>query len=716
VFRGKKLFWKYLITYLLVSALITFSMFIMLRSMIRLQINGAKAAQQEKLNIVAEAIENRFVQYNEIATLIYLDSAVSPSWIRQSEYNAYEAIQKLKLYRSKCIDIDQIIICVDGDRLYSTKGFYTLDTFINSYCRMSGEGSRVFTDALKSDHAVCCLIESTRDGITMQILYYHCTLPINDTCSSSSVEFIIDLRVMSQELEILLGDNSGYASIALEDGTLLTEIGDIMISETAADQSEFRYKGINYSSQSLTTPRSGFNIRVITNNQQIISSVYRVWRPAFIVLIMLTVVAVALSFLFSSYNYQPIRALYDSVVTLPDGGNELDSIQRVFAITSEEMNHLKSFRDDSRTLIYKQALRMMFEGNERDELAARQMLNFLGMEDIPNWYSVAVVEMTPNAQQQLLDRGAIPLYFLRYNNIDLMCVLLATDNDDTLTESFVEKVCALRLNTEARIGVGQVYDVCGRIRRSMNEALAALDSCATGETVYFSTMTRMHSLEAGIDETLRNGISDAVKGRDRERMLRCLDSFIEYLKDETFAEDIRLFLMYDVVHLVANALVEIGMDRTFRNDLTHVDTGSIVRFEITMQILMNHIADTKDTTEYTDSRFRQIRTYIEQNFCASSLSAERVADQFGITRGHLSRIFKEASGMTYIDFVTGLRIREAKRRLCETQDSIQCILESVGYHDAASFHRKFKQLTGMTPLQYRNNVCKDEAQEEFDNL
>ena len=96
MFRGKKLFWKYLATYLLVIALITISMFIMLRSMIRLQIDEAKDAQLEKLNIVAENVNNRFLQYNEIATLIYLDSAVSPSWIIQSDYNAYEAIQRLK--------------------------------------------------------------------------------------------------------------------------------------------------------------------------------------------------------------------------------------------------------------------------------------------------------------------------------------------------------------------------------------------------------------------------------------------------------------------------------------------------------------------------------------------------------------------------------------------------------------------------------------------
>ena len=707
MFRGKKLFWKYLATYLLVIALITISMFIMLRSMIRLQIDEAKNAQLEKLNIVAENVNNRFLQYNEIATLIYLDSAVSPSWIIQSDYNAYEAIQRLKLYRSKCIDIDQIIICVDGDKLYSSKGFNTLKTYTSAFLQMTEESSIGFAEDLHSTHSTCRLIESTRPGFSTRYLYYHCTLPINDTHSDSSVEFIIDISMISQELERIFNDNGGYASITLEDGTLVAEVGDSSLQKIAADRAEFRFGGINYSCQSMTSSQFRFVISAITDNSKILTSVYGVWRPVFIELILLTLIAVFLSFVFSRNNYHPIRALYDSVVTLPDGDNELDSIQRVFAITSEEMHHLQSFQNDSRALICEQALRMMFEGNERDEAAARQMLNFLGMEEIPNWYAVAVIESSSGAQQRS-DWNATPCFFLRYNGTDLMCTLLATDTDEGLKEFFVEKVCSLRPTAEARIGVGQVYDVPGRVRRSMNEALAALDNCGKGETVYFSTMTRMQSLEVGIDESLRNGIQDAVKMRDREQMLQCLEHFMEYLRNESFSDDIRLFLMYDVVHVVANVLMEMGIEKSLMNELTQVDTSSLVRFEITMQALVHYIADTKDTTEYRDNRFIRIRTYIEQNYNESSLSVERVAEQFDITRGHLCRIFKEEAGMTYIEFVTELRIREAKRRLRDGEESIQSILESVGYHDAASFHRKFKQLTGVTPLQYRNSARKSE--------
>lgn len=77
-------------------------------------------------------------------------------------------------------------------------------------------------------------------------------------------------------------------------------------------------------------------------------------------------------------------------------------------------------------------------------------------------------------------------------------------------------------------------------------------------------------------------------------------------------------------------------------------------------------------------------------------------ERFNMTRSYLSRLFKEKTGSTYIEFLSSLRLEEAKRMLRETEMSIQDILQSVGYHDAASFHRKFKQMTGMTPAAYRD--------------
>lgn len=50
---------------------------------------------------------------------------------------------------------------------------------------------------------------------------------------------------------------------------------------------------------------------------------------------------------------------------------------------------------------------------------------------------------------------------------------------------------------------------------------------------------------------------------------------------------------------------------------------------------------------------------------------------------------------------TALRMNEVKRLLRETDESVQSIVQAVGYIDISSFIRKFRKMEGLSPSQYR---------------
>ena len=65
------------------------------------------------------------------------------------------------------------------------------------------------------------------------------------------------------------------------------------------------------------------------------------------------------------------------------------------------------------------------------------------------------------------------------------------------------------------------------------------------------------------------------------------------------------------------------------------------------------------------------------------------------------RRFREATGMTPLDYVQALRLEEAKQML-ETGDlPVEAIANEVGYEDASFFGRLFRRKVGLTPAQYR---------------
>lgn len=95
------------------------------------------------------------------------------------------------------------------------------------------------------------------------------------------------------------------------------------------------------------------------------------------------------------------------------------------------------------------------------------------------------------------------------------------------------------------------------------------------------------------------------------------------------------------------------------------------------------------------------REYILTNYADSSLSLDLVADYLNVSAGYLSRIFKNAAGRNFSDFLQDVRMENARRLLKTTIIPTNRIALMVGYSNATYFRTAFKMRVGMTPRQYR---------------
>ncbi|WP_066051179.1 response regulator transcription factor [Robertmurraya korlensis] len=95
--------------------------------------------------------------------------------------------------------------------------------------------------------------------------------------------------------------------------------------------------------------------------------------------------------------------------------------------------------------------------------------------------------------------------------------------------------------------------------------------------------------------------------------------------------------------------------------------------------------------------------YIRNNF-QTDLGVEQTAEQVGLSVSYFSLLFKQKTGLTFLDYVTNVRMEYACLFLQNTDLKTYEIAEKVGYTDQRYFSQVFKKKMKKTPSEYRKLV------------
>ena len=108
----------------------------------------------------------------------------------------------------------------------------------------------------------------------------------------------------------------------------------------------------------------------------------------------------------------------------------------------------------------------------------------------------------------------------------------------------------------------------------------------------------------------------------------------------------------------------------------------------------------------------EILLYISKHY-REPIKLDTLSHALGYTKGHLSHILSAIPGFNFNALVNSLRIELAKRYLTESDRRSLDIALEVGFSCERSFHRVFKQLTGMTPREYTDKKRLDASFENY---
>lgn len=79
-----------------------------------------------------------------------------------------------------------------------------------------------------------------------------------------------------------------------------------------------------------------------------------------------------------------------------------------------------------------------------------------------------------------------------------------------------------------------------------------------------------------------------------------------------------------------------------------------------------------------------------------------LANRFYLSASYLSRIFKEVSGFSLIEYLNLVRIKEAQKLLRETKLKIVVVAKKVGFGNISHFCKMFRHIVRLSPREYRN--------------
>jgi AraC family transcriptional regulator, transcriptional activator for feuABC-ybbA operon len=103
---------------------------------------------------------------------------------------------------------------------------------------------------------------------------------------------------------------------------------------------------------------------------------------------------------------------------------------------------------------------------------------------------------------------------------------------------------------------------------------------------------------------------------------------------------------------------------------------------------------------FTLQQVTKILDYFHTHY-EEEVSISEVADMFDIDRRRIAYLFEKITGLSPIQYLTRYRISKAKELLTISELTISEVSEAVGYQDSFYFSRVFKNVTDMSPSQYR---------------
>lgn len=427
--------------------------------------------------------------------------------------------------------------------------------------------------------------------------------------------------------------------------------------------------------------------------------------------------------------YRPVRRIIASSaeysrqfsLTLPNSRDEYGYLDVLLNSLTFRLSHLQQTLSSNQQLIqYSLFMKLLSDSGIREDFI-QERLELLSLRFDRSYYYVFLAQFPAFSQQLPAEKYEFLYYqaihLIQQSNSDDRCSVALKMTDETIAvivnteERDLEKMKQWLEQLHEQLRESLVMDVRFLISKSsdqlagiyqqyhnlraLQQEFFVMPNCKVLTEDYLNS--RLLS-----DQDFYEPFAKALQQRNLGEIKQVLSQILEfcYAGQISYIQLNRLLL--DILNLVAQFVktLNIRLNQDLYDEFSRCD--HIESFTSWMYAVIDEsfrIISSKSTVK-TSGVVADVVDYVIRHIDAE-YNLNTLAEQFHLSPNYLSKIFKEQTGQSILDFINQCRLEQAAFYLEHTDLNIDTIAQKVGFSHTTYFIKKFREKYGVTPKNYR---------------
>ena len=399
-----------------------------------------------------------------------------------------------------------------------------------------------------------------------------------------------------------------------------------------------------------------------------------------------------------------------------------------------DISRLREELKSNEALIKKEFLNNLVHGSV-DTNDIMQKCNELGINLISRYYKVLISRIesrTGNTQNEQEACSLLNSYstaineavsFFHHTNL-LVCIFKGSTQAELDDNSFraaetINHIATTNEDCLVLTAIGKTVEHLSQLKVSYEDAKKILQVSNTNQENRIISSDDITDSQSGnisasiLDFNEGDPLVDKLKYAARGDIQTIIEESMGLIKKNpdqfsVFAS----YLLVDLIFAVSKLVEKLGgnikelnpeiLQRKFIDDAVSDEA----RFTKTLEQVLNfalEYRDSKATGKYADVILKAKR-FIEENYADQNTTLTSVAEAVCLSPNHFSTIFSQECKTTFIEYLTNVRLENAKRLMRETDMKGYDIAYECGFSDPHYFSYIFKKNTGLSPREYKLSV------------